>query len=119
MSDPMAKLFDLWAAHLSSRRGSALDFLSRDDVQKLYGSLSAEESSAVRAWLSIQAARDEIQANLLQSQHAPFKEYDLRPLMRNAERYQARVCKVSTPLEAGTGFLVGPDVVLTNYHVVA
>lgn len=41
------------------------------------------------------------------------------------ERFQARlaemdkrVCLIRVPGSAGTGFLVGPDLVLTNYHVV-
>ena len=29
-----------------------------------------------------------------------------------------RICKVETPDEIGTGFLIGPDLVLTNFHVV-
>lgn len=31
---------------------------------------------------------------------------------------EKQVCKVETPYETGTGFLIAPDVVLTNYHVV-
>lgn len=33
-------------------------------------------------------------------------------------RLEARICKVMTPRNEGTGWLVGPDLVLTNYHVV-
>jgi hypothetical protein len=33
-------------------------------------------------------------------------------------RLEARICKVITPNNEGTGWLVGPDLVLTNYHVV-
>lgn len=36
---------------------------------------------------------------------------------REAE-LEARVCCIVTPRNAGTGWLVGPDLVLTNYHVV-
>ena len=37
------------------------------------------------------------------------------------ERYQSlgvRLCKIETPKKVGTGFLVGANLVLTNYHVV-
>lgn len=30
---------------------------------------------------------------------------------------EAQVCRVETPTQIGTGFLVGPDVLITNYHV--
>lgn len=30
---------------------------------------------------------------------------------------EAQVCRVETPAGMGTGFLLGPDVVITNYHV--
>ena len=30
---------------------------------------------------------------------------------------ETQVCRVETPYEMGTGFLVGPDLVITNYHV--
>jgi hypothetical protein len=30
---------------------------------------------------------------------------------------EAQVCRVETPKRMGTGFLVGPDVLITNYHV--
>ena len=32
---------------------------------------------------------------------------------------EAQVCRVETPSEMGTGFLLGPDVMITNYHVMA
>jgi Trypsin-like peptidase domain/Effector-associated domain 1 len=33
-------------------------------------------------------------------------------------RLEARICRIITPRNEGTGWLVGPDLVLTNYHVV-
>ncbi len=33
-------------------------------------------------------------------------------------RLEARVCRIVTPRNEGTGWLVGPDLVLTNYHVI-
>ncbi len=30
---------------------------------------------------------------------------------------EGQVCRVETPYELGTGFLLGPDVLITNYHV--
>lgn len=34
------------------------------------------------------------------------------------DEVMSRVCRIVVPGSAGTGFLVGPDLVLTNYHVV-
>lgn len=45
---------------------------------------------------------------------------DLSPEIRRQREadLEARVCCIVTPRNAGTGWLVGPDLVLTNYHVV-
>ena len=52
----------------------------------------------------------------LVARHSRFVDYN-----RYLERLQSiggRICRVETPTTMGTGFLVGPDLVLTNYHVV-
>ncbi len=45
---------------------------------------------------------------------------DLSPVDRRMleARLEARICRIVTPRNEGTGWLVGPDLVLTNYHVV-
>ncbi len=45
---------------------------------------------------------------------------DLSPADRRTleARLEARICRIITPRNEGTGWLVGPDLVLTNYHVV-
>jgi hypothetical protein len=53
-----------------------------------------------------------------------FPTLDIDPWMAGLGRAQARVCQVivrgpGTKVMRGTGFLVGPNVVVTNHHVVA
>jgi hypothetical protein len=43
---------------------------------------------------------------------------DFARFQQRLDQIEARVCLVQTPKSAGTGFLVGPDLLLTNYHVV-
>jgi hypothetical protein len=43
---------------------------------------------------------------------------DYGTFLRRFESLGDRVCRIKTPEMMGTGFLVGPDFVLTNYHVV-
>lgn len=38
--------------------------------------------------------------------------------LKKAAAVEHRICVVNTPEPNGTGFLIGPDTVLTNYHVV-
>jgi hypothetical protein len=42
---------------------------------------------------------------------------DALQLWKLAVEYPARICKVEAVAKNGTGFLVGPDLVLTNHHV--
>jgi V8-like Glu-specific endopeptidase len=46
--------------------------------------------------------------------------FDINPWRRRLGEIEGRVCRVELPeaTARGTGFLVGPDLVLTNYHVV-
>ncbi|BCH23520.1 trypsin-like peptidase domain-containing protein [Mesorhizobium sp. L-8-3] len=44
---------------------------------------------------------------------------DSAQLWKLAVEYPARICKVEGVAKNGTGFLVGPDLVLTNHHVVS
>ena len=46
------------------------------------------------------------------------KLIDFGRFQQRLDQLEARVCLVRTPDSAGTGFLVGPDLVLTNFHVV-
>lgn len=43
---------------------------------------------------------------------------DFGRFQQRLDQLEARVCLVRTPEGAGTGFLVGPELVLTNFHVV-
>jgi hypothetical protein len=43
---------------------------------------------------------------------------NVRDWLEKAAAAEHRVCVVNTPEPNGTGFLIGPDTVLTNYHVV-
>lgn len=52
--------------------------------------------------------------SLLSPGRPQFDPVDLRKILVD---YPARVCKIEIPLGSGTGFLIGPDLVLTNYHV--
>lgn len=42
---------------------------------------------------------------------------DIRPWLSKFGRIETQVCRVETPTSTGTGFLLGPDVLITNYHV--
>jgi Trypsin-like peptidase domain/Effector-associated domain 1 len=46
--------------------------------------------------------------------------FDIAPWLRRIGEIEARVCRIEYPeqTDQATGFLVGPDLVLTNYHVV-
>ena len=46
--------------------------------------------------------------------------FDIGPWLRKIGEIEARVCRIEYPelADQATGFLVGPDLVLTNYHVV-
>jgi hypothetical protein len=46
--------------------------------------------------------------------------FDIGPWLRRVAEISARVCRIEYPEQHGqaTGFLVGPDLVLTNYHAV-
>jgi hypothetical protein len=52
--------------------------------------------------------------SLLNPGRQQFDPVDLRKILVD---YPARVCKIEIPLGSATGFLVAPDLVLTNYHV--
>lgn len=55
--------------------------------------------------------------NELQSILGPDRLYDPTFLRRMLIDCPARVCKIEIGVGSGTGFLVGPDLVMTNYHV--
>lgn len=46
--------------------------------------------------------------------------FDIRGFLKSLTEIESRVCRVEIPGKnpQGTGFLVGPDVVMTNYHVI-
>ncbi|MBJ6121863.1 trypsin-like peptidase domain-containing protein [Sphingomonas mollis] len=46
------------------------------------------------------------------------KLIDFGRFLTGLEKLMPRICRISVPGSAGTGFLVGTDLVLTNYHVV-
>ena len=48
----------------------------------------------------------------------PSRMFELKPVMALSVGYQMRICQVRTPYQFGTGFLIGPDTILTNYHVI-
>lgn len=50
------------------------------------------------------------------NRHSQF--VNVAEFLRNFEAMAERVCCVETPYRNGTGFLVGADLVMTNYHVV-
>ncbi len=44
--------------------------------------------------------------------------FDARVWLERAAAVENRVCRIRTANQVGSGFLVGPDAVMTNYHVV-
>src|SRR5207237_3874432 len=46
------------------------------------------------------------------------KSIVLATFLQRLAELEPMVCKVEVPGNVGTGFLVGPDLVLTNHHVV-
>jgi hypothetical protein len=43
---------------------------------------------------------------------------DYNKFLSRFQSLGSRICKIETPTKLGTGFLVGADLVLTNYHVI-
>lgn len=87
-------------------------------LQQDIASLKPEERELFRAWMGIQAPLRETVPSSLEAAVNSIPSFDLKPLMQQSLEYQARVCLVETPFLKGTGFLVGPDLVITCYHVV-
>jgi Trypsin-like peptidase domain/Effector-associated domain 1 len=50
------------------------------------------------------------------ARHSRFINYD--KFLTRFQSLGARVCRIETPYKLGTGFLVGPNLVLTNFHVI-
>lgn len=42
---------------------------------------------------------------------------DMHIWNQHSARVELRVCRVKTPQKSGTGFLIGPDLIMTSYHV--
>jgi trypsin-like peptidase len=65
---------------------------------------------------------DQAGVDALQRSVTALNIQDMRTFLINYTRLSRQVCKVEVALrdsrQCGTGFLVGPDVVLTNYHVI-
>lgn len=59
-------------------------------------------------------ARPPLQAMV--ARHSRFVNYE--KFLKRFKAVGDRVCKIETPTKVGTGFLVGADLVLTNFHVV-
>ncbi|MGE5194202.1 MAG: trypsin-like serine peptidase, partial [Deltaproteobacteria bacterium] len=96
----------------------ALSATAGDRLQTVVRGLPAEQQAALRTAAAILSARSEADRQYFESKQTPFPDYHLRPLIQTTEHYQARVCLIQTPTKRGTGFLVDPDIILTNYHVI-
>ena len=68
-------------------------------------------SAAQTLWLPFRELQDLINPG------RPF--LDAAQVWKLAVEFPARVCNVEAVAKNGTGFLIGPDLVLTNHHVMA
>lgn len=76
---------------------------------KLYAAAQELGLTAARA-----AERERLER--LVHHHRPY--VDLHVWLGRLGRIENQVCRIESPAGGGTGFLVGPSLVLTNYHVV-
>lgn len=72
---------------------------------------------AVARDLGLTAAEVNQTANLERMVKESSSFIDIRPWLSKLGQIEAQVCRVETPTSSGTAFLVGPDVLITNYHV--
>lgn len=102
----------------------------RPDILELIERLcprATEELASARADLSLQKA-GQVDANASDNAFAPGLQRNVRPHLTMADmgiwierlsEVKRQVCRVEiNGSAAGTGFLVGPDTILTNWHVV-
>ena len=93
----------------ANANGWARDLIYEIVDQKPHGERIREFYSTV----SVGAQSLELEAKIRQS----LKYFDVVEFRENLEEIENHVCQISTPSRFGTGILLAPDIVLTNYHV--
>ena len=116
----------------------ALDFVNRhDELSRLVAAARAERPTNIRLMkaeqrLGLSASSRVVavgktaiaaQGNLEAQVQALAQQVDIATFLDRVARAEPRVCRIAIPLPGkigyGTGFLVGNDRVLTNWHVAA
>ena len=72
---------------------------------------------AVARDLGLTAAEAKQTANLERIVKESSSFIDIGPWLSKLGKIESQICRVETPTSSGTGFLLGPDVLITNYHV--
>jgi len=97
----------------------------RQDIQRLYEryglapDLTVVKAGAAERTFATAAAAASNESGLQRLVREGIPFFDINVWSRRMPELQMRVCRIELGGEAaGTGFLVGPEVVLTNYHVV-
>ena len=83
-------------------------------IQEYLRRRDEERAKEVRSRLVPDAVADRLQK--IVSEKSRFS--NLAEFIQGLERMRDTVCVVETPQGGGTGFLVSPNLVLTNYHVI-
>lgn len=90
-----------------------VDDLIRAALQEVPGNVKLRSFAQQVGLLPSMAVTVEQEATVVQAN--PFLDMDI---WKSAlSEVELRVCRVKTPETYGTGFLVGPDLILTSYHV--
>jgi V8-like Glu-specific endopeptidase len=85
-------------------------------VQQVARSLGLDFSEAAQKYGPTKTLATQPSLEAMVARHSRFIDYN-----RFLTRFRSlgdRVCRIETPSTLGTGFLVGPDLVLTNFHVI-
>jgi len=108
----------------TERRGKTLELValvcaerpSNETVQQVGLALGISSADARQKYDLTQKPPEKPALEALVARHSRFVDYG-----QFLSRFRAlgnRICRVETPHMLGTGFLVGPDRVLTNFHVI-
>jgi Trypsin-like peptidase domain/Effector-associated domain 1 len=108
-TDRRGKTSELATLVLAERSGN-------NDVLKMASSLGLALADAQKKYDSTQRAEAPASLEAMIERHSRLISYGV--FLSKFRSLGDRICRVCTPNKLGTGFLVGPDLILTNFHVV-
>lgn len=108
-TEQRGKTHELMALVYAERPGNAI-------VQQVTRSLGLSFAEASEKYDPAKPKPAKPPLEAMVARHSRFVDFET--FLRRFQSLGDRICRIETPATLGTGFLVGPDLVLTNFHVV-